>query len=138
MISKSPDILFVSAAGNSDGDASFAGDVPSSFTNPNLLVVGAVNQAGDATNFTSYGPTVAVFADGFQVPSKIPGNHVAKFSGTSMASPNVANLAAKLFALDPALTALQVRDLIVRGATPSADGKRMLIDPKASVALMHA
>ena len=110
--------------------------MPASLNYPNIIVVGAVNQAGDATNFTSYGPTVAVYADGFHVPSKIPGGYVVKFSGTSMASPNVANLAAKLFALDPSLTPEQVKALIIKGATPSDDGKRPLIDPQRSVSLV--
>jgi subtilisin family serine protease len=136
VIKNTPDTLFVAAAGNGDNDASFSEDVPASFKYPNIIVVGAVNQAGDATNFTSYGPTVAVYADGFHVPSKIPGGYVVKFSGTSMASPNVANLAAKLFALDPSLTPEQVKALIIRGATPTADGKLPLIDPQRSVSLL--
>jgi subtilisin family serine protease len=105
---------------------------------PNLLTVGAVNQAGDATGFTSYGPTVAVYADGFHVPSKIPQGYTVKFSGTSMASPNVTNLAAKLFALDPGLTPQQARDLIVRGATPVPGSNLKLIDPKRSITLLKS
>lgn len=136
VIASNPGTLFVCAAGNGDNDASFNVQVPASLSYPNLITVGAVNQAGDATNFTSYGPTVAVYADGFRVPSKVPGGYTVKYSGTSMASPNVANLAGKLFALDPSLTPVQARALIVNGATPSADGKRKLINPKRSVALL--
>jgi hypothetical protein len=55
-----------------------------------------------------------------------------------MASPNVVNLAAKLFALDPALTPEQAIDFIKRGATASADGRRHLIDEKRSVGLLLA
>ncbi len=135
MIADTPGTLFVAAAGNGDNDATFAQDVPASLTYPNLLVVGAVNQAGEATSFTSYGPTVAVYADGFHVPSKIPQGYTVQFSGTSMAAPNVTNLAAKLFALDPKLTPLEVRDLIVRGATPVTGSNLKLIDPKKSVEL---
>lgn len=54
-----------------------------------------------------------------------------------MASPNVANLAAKLFALDSILTPEEVIDLIKRGATNSEDGRRHLIDEKRSVALLR-
>lgn len=136
VIATNPNTLFVVAAGNGDNNATFAQDVPASLRYPNILVVGATNQAGDATGFTSYGPTVAVFADGYHVPSKIPGGYVVKFSGTSMASPNVANLAAKLIALKPSLTPVQVRALIIKGATTSADGKRKLIDEKRSVQLL--
>ena len=51
-----------------------------------------------------------------------------------MATPNVVNLAAKLFALDPSLTPAQVIELIKQGATTSDDGRRHLIDEKRSVA----
>jgi subtilisin family serine protease len=68
----------------------------------------------------------------------LPGGAHVRFSGTSMASPNVVNLAAKLLALDPKLSPTQVIDLIVRGATPSEDGRRHNIDPKRSVELLRA
>ena len=69
--------------------------------------------------------------------SYVPGGAKLKLSGTSMASPNVTNLAAKLFALDPSLTPAQVIDLIKQGATTSEDGRRHLIDPKRSVELLR-
>jgi len=136
-IKTAPNTLFVCAAGNSDSNAGFEKDVPASLHLPNLIAVGAVNQAGDETSFTSYGDTVVVDADGYNVESYVPGGTKLQLSGTSMASPNVVNLAAKLFALDPSLTPTQVVDLIKRGATASEDGRRHLIDEKRSVALMH-
>lgn len=136
-IKNAPDTLFVAAAGNSDSNAGFGGDVPASLHLPNLITVGAVNQAGDETNFTSYGDTVVVDADGYNVESFVPGGERLKLSGTSMATPNVVNLAAKLFALDPKLTPPEVVDLIRRGATTSEDGRRHLIDEKRSVELLH-
>jgi hypothetical protein len=54
------------------------------------------------------------------------------------ASPNVVNLAAKLFALDSSLTPAQVIDLIKRGATTSKNGRFHLIDEKRSVALLQS
>jgi subtilisin family serine protease len=137
-IKSAPGILFVAAAGNSDSDATFDDSIPSSLKLPNLLTVGAVDQAGDAASFTSYGPTVRVYADGYQVVSTLPGGYRVAFDGTSMASPNAANLAAKLIAIDPALTPTQTIDLIVKGAGQSSDGKRLLIDPKASIDLLKS
>lgn len=135
-IKRAPNTLFVCAAGNADSDASFLQDVPAGLRFPNLITVGAVNQAGDETSFTSYGPTVVVDADGYEVESYVPGGTKMKLSGTSMASPNVANLAAKLFALDPSLTPSQAIELIKQGATASDDGRRHLINPRRSVELM--
>jgi subtilisin family serine protease len=134
-IKNTPNTLFVAAAGNSDSDAGFGGDVPASLHLPNLITVGAVNQAGDETSFTSYGDTVLVDADGYNVESYVPGGARLRLSGTSMATPNVVNLAAKLFALDPTLTPAQVIDLIRQGATASQDGRRYLMDEKRSVEL---
>jgi subtilisin family serine protease len=137
-IRSSPDTLFITAAGNSDSDASFLGDVPSSLHLPNLISVGAVNQAGTETSFTSSGDTVLVHANGYHVDSFVPGGSREKLSGTSMASPNVVNLAAKLFALDPTLTPAQVIKLIRDGADTSSDGRIHLINPKRSAELLKA
>ena len=136
-IKNAPNTLFITAAGNSDSNAGFIEDVPASLHLPNLIAVGAVNQAGDETSFTSYGNTVVVDADGYDVESYIPGGAKLRLSGTSMASPNVVNLAAKLFALDPSLTPAQVVKLITQGASTSEDGRRHLIDEKRSVALLQ-
>ena len=137
-IRNAPDTLFVTAAGNSDSNTGFTEDVPASLRLPNLIAVGAVNQAGEETSFTSYGQAVLVHADGYDVASRVPGGAILKLSGTSMACPNVVNLAAKLLALDPSLTPAQVIDLIRRGATTTADGRLHLIDERRSVALLQA
>ena len=123
--------------GNSNQDAEFEEYVPASLEEPNLITVGAVNQAGDPAHFTSYGKTVAIYADGWNVISSVPGGETVRMSGTSMATPQVANLAAKLFALNPMLTAVEIRGLILDGATPSEDGKRPLLNPKRSVELLE-
>jgi len=134
-IKSAPNTLFVTAAGNSDSDASFSQDIPASLELPNLITVGATNQAGDPTTFTSYGKTVIVYADGFHVGSCIPGGKIVRFSGTSVASPAVTNLAAKLFAIDPSITPEQARTLIVEGSTTSEDGRRKLVDESGAIKL---
>ncbi|HEY1648071.1 MAG TPA: S8 family serine peptidase [Terracidiphilus sp.] len=136
-IKSAPEVLFICAAGNADSNSSFNEMIPSSFKLPNLLAVGAVDQAGDEASFTSYGPTVLVDANGYQVESVVPGGAKLRMSGTSMASPNAVNLAAKLIALDPQLTPEQTIHLMVAGATPSEDGRRHNIDPKRSVELLR-
>ncbi|TMG95974.1 MAG: hypothetical protein E6H73_04010, partial [Betaproteobacteria bacterium] len=76
-----PEILFVTAAGNSNQDASFVEDIPADIVLPNLLTVGAVDKAGDEASFTSYGATVKVHANGYQVESMIPGGEKLAESG---------------------------------------------------------
>ncbi len=129
-----PEILFIAAAGNANGDSSFGEFIPSSLKLPNLLTVGAVDKAGDEASFTSYGPTVLVHANGYEVESYIPGGDRVRMSGTSMASPNVANLAGKVLAVNPKLTPPEVIALIRETTEKSADGRRFLIDPKKAVA----
>jgi len=129
-----PDILFVAAAGNSNADSTFNEAIPASIKVPNLLTVGAVDKAGDEAAFTSYGQTVLVHANGYEVESYIPGGDRLKMSGTSMASPNVANLAAKILVVNPRLKPAQVIDLIRRTAEKTPDGRRNLIDPKKAIA----
>jgi hypothetical protein len=133
-----PDILFVTAAGNSNEDASFVEDIPAGIALPNLMTVGAVDKAGDESSFTSYGPTVVVHANGYQVESVIPGGDKLAESGTSMASPQVANLAAKVLAVNPKLKPAQVIRLIRDTADKTADGRRTLINPKKAVEAAEA
>lgn len=133
-IASAPDIIFFVAAGNSDSDVEFDEMIPSSFDLPNIVAVAAVDQAGDPTNFTSSGKNVKLCANGFEVESFVPGGATLKLSGTSMASPNALNLAAKLFALDSRLTPSEVVELIEQGATPrDDDGGMLLIHPKQSI-----
>lgn len=136
-LESAPDILFVNAAGNDDNDVDFDASIPSSFALPNLLVVGAVDQAGEPTSFTSSGKNVVVYANGFEVKSYVPGGAEMKMSGTSMAAPNVANLAGKMVALKPKLTPGDIIDLIKKGSD-RVEGEHpyLLLNPKATLALL--
>jgi len=117
------DVLLIQAAGNSNQDI----DTTANFPNRNYLngkqagawiVVGASGWKNDSTlkaPFSNYGKTaVDVFAPGEQIYSSIPGSKYAYFDGTSMASPVVAGLAALIREYYPKLTALQVKDIILR------------------------
>ena len=92
-------------------------------------MVGAVDQAGDRTTFTTFGNNVDVYANGFEVDSYIPGGDRLKFSGTSMASPNVVNLAAKLIAKKPSLKPTDVIAMIKEGAEKGGNEGFPLINP---------
>ena len=133
-IASAPEILFVAGSGNEDNSADFAEYIPAGFQLPNLITVGAVDKAGEETSFSTFGKTVVVHANGFEVESLLPGGDKVKFSGTSMASPQVANLAAKLFALKPELTVAQVKDAILKGS--DARGRINLVNPRKSAELV--
>jgi subtilisin family serine protease len=134
-LKSAPNILFVIAAGNSDNNVKFDEVMPSSFKLPNVIVAGAVDQAGEQTSFTSFG-NVDVYSNGFEVESYVPGGDRMKLSGTSMAAPNVTNLAAKLWAVNPKLTVDQVKKYIVQSADEKKSGDKTirLMNPQASMA----
>ena len=129
-----PEILFVTASGNENQDASFAEAIPAGIVLPNLITVGAVDLAGDEASFTSYGPTVVVHANGYQVESFIPGGERVALSGTSMATPQVANLAAKMLVVNPKLSPADVVAIVRETAEKTADGRRILLHPAKAMA----
>jgi hypothetical protein len=112
---ESPNILFVTGAGNGNNDSRFDEVIPAAIDLPNTMTAGAVDKAGDEASFTSFGK-VDVYANGYEVDSVLPGGDHQSWSGTSMASPQVTNLATKLFAKYPQLTPVQVKKLIVDGS----------------------
>ncbi len=129
-----PGVLFVASAGNSANDPTFNESYPSSIVLPNLVTVGAVDKAGDEAAFTSYGPTVALHANGYQVESTVPGGGTLAISGTSMSAPQVANLAAKLLAVKPAMKPQELIAVMKATAERSEDGRRTLIHPAKALA----
>ncbi|MDN3643062.1 S8 family serine peptidase [Lutimonas halocynthiae] len=126
-------ILFITSSGNSDEDSEFYEAIPSSFDLPNILTVGAVDQTGEETSFSSFGENVDVHANGFDVESYVPGGERLKMSGTSMSSPNVANLAGKIWAINPDLSVEDVKNYIISYSDVSEDGRIILMNPKASI-----
>jgi subtilisin family serine protease len=132
-VASAPEILFVAAAGNSANDPTFQETFPSSTKLPHLVTVGAVDRAGDEAPFTSYGPTVVLHGNGYEVESFVPGGDRLKFSGTSMASPNVANLAAKMLAVYPKLKPAKVIEIMRATADQSTDRRRFLVNPKRAL-----
>lgn len=129
-------VLLIHAAGN---DASNV-DTVDNFPNPvfvqdkkrasNWLTVGA---SGDPKNgglvagFSNFGKSeVDVFAPGHQIYSTVPGgNTYGNASGTSMASPVTAGVAAFLLSYYPALTAQQLKYAIEKSALPHSGSVKM-------------
>ncbi len=70
--------------------------------------------------------------------TQMPGGDRVAFSGTSMAAPQVANLAGKILAVNPALTPPRVIEIIVSTADKTADGRRTLVNPKKALAAAQA
>ena len=88
-------------------------DYPANFS-PDILVVGSIESSNRRSNFSSYGTCVDVVAPGDMILSTIPNNQTGYMSGTSMAAPHVAGLAALIIATNPDLTGKDVVDIIER------------------------
>jgi hypothetical protein len=129
-----PDILFVAGAGNEDEDVDFVRSFPAGINLPNVLTVGAVDSALQPAGFTSYGKSIDLYANGFEVPSKVPGGMPINISGTSLAAPQVTNLAAKLIAMRPELTVAQVVEIIESTSTSEGERGLKVINPEAAIA----
>jgi subtilisin family serine protease len=131
-----PEILFITTSGNDNFDSGFEETSPADISLPNLMTVGAVDSAGNETSFSSFGRTTVAHANGYQVESFLPGGDRLRASGTSMAAPQVANLAAKLWALYPDLAVAEVKQLILDGA--ERKGRIHLIHPRRTLELAAA
>ncbi len=133
-IESAPAILFIASVGAGQDE----GEIPASIDLPNLMLVGAVDQAGRPGRFTSAAARVAAFASGVEVDGVVAGGRRMKLSGAALAAPQVANLAAKLLALDPALAPTDVIAWIRRGATPSSHTPPvLLIHPKRTIEMLR-
>ena len=108
--------VMVAAAGN---EHTYVGEfVPAGL--PGVIAVGATDHQDHVAPFSNFGEELSVAAPGVDVlslradfiPTNIPvvvGTDYIRFSGTSMASPHVAGLAAVLLSAQPGLTADEVR-----------------------------
>ena len=128
-----PEILFVAGAGNEDEDVDFVRSFPAGINLPNVITVGAVDVALQPAAFTSYGRSIDVYANGFEVPSKVPGGMPINISGTSLSAPYVTNLAGKMLAVNPKLTTAEVRAIIEETATAEGPRRLKVINPAAAL-----
>jgi cell wall-associated protease len=126
----SKNVLLVHAAGNDSKNV----DTTYNFPNPfyidgsgranNIITVGASGDkknGGLTASFSNYGKKeVDVFAPGVNINSTIPGGDTyGNASGTSMACPVVAGIAALLLSRYPNLTAVQLKEAIEKSAVVS-------------------
>lgn len=118
-ISRYPKLLFVFSAGNSGLDNDLYHHYPSRIKLPNTLSVAAMN--GDyLASFSNYGKLVDIGAPGVGVLSLLPKVYsdrtedtYSPASGTSMAAPYIANLAAQIMNANPKLSPSEVKRIIL-------------------------
>lgn len=123
LYAESKNVLIVHAAGNEAADNDKEPNFPSALVNGkhvnNWIEVGASDPRGNAASFSNYGKTsVDLFAPGLQIYSTLPFNKYGAESGTSMASPVVAGVAAMVWSHYPQLSMSQLKSVLLSSATP--------------------
>jgi subtilisin family serine protease len=98
--------LIVAATGNTNSAIQYPA------ASDNTLAVAASNRDDERASFSCYGPEADLTAPGSSIYSTCLGGDYCPKSGTSMASPHVAGLAALIYAQEPTLTPNQVAQLL--------------------------
>lgn len=112
--------MVVAAAGNDGRDIDSRLTYPASYDSTNLLVVGSTSNWGRMSYFSNYGQrNVDLAAPGSSIYSTTPNNSYASMSGTSMASPTAAGIAAEVWSRHPTLSIQELKSLLMRTVTKS-------------------
>ena len=119
-------ILFIAAAGNDGNDNDLAPHYPSSYEHDNVIAVAATDHQDRLAGFSCYGAeSVDVAAPGVAIYSTRTAGAYTLMSGTSMATPHVAGVAALVKAAYPAAGIAELRARLVNTVdhVPSLAGK---------------
>ncbi|MFM2392951.1 MAG: hypothetical protein RLZZ546_933 [Bacteroidota bacterium] len=128
------DVLLVHAAGNSGQNNDNTDNFPNDFLGKkgflfkknryaeNWLEIGALSpKSGEdmVAGFSNYGKkNVDLFSPGMQIYATVPNNEYQYLQGTSMAAPAAAGVAAVIRSQYPGLTAVQVKEILMKSSTP--------------------
>jgi subtilisin family serine protease len=114
-------VIVCTAAGNT-GEVYDIGTPAAART---AITVGASNAAGELAEFSTRGPAIGsldvkpeIAAPGVAIVSALPGGGTIARSGTSMATPYIAGIAALLRAAHPEWTPQRIKEAIVSSGTP--------------------
>jgi len=143
LINKNYNFLMIQSAGNDGVDAKWNGflsSIDDHEVKKRIIIVGAIERSGiwdrvmnilsgrswstnpyvfvdewdDSKPYGSnYGDKVDIVAPGKNIYSAVKNNGYALMSGTSMAAPHVTGVAAMVWAINPNLTAEQVKNIVV-------------------------
>ena len=102
----------VTPSANSQGSDSYS--YPASY--PQVMSVAATDSSDNKAGFSQWNDQVEIAGPGVGVTSTIPGGY-ATWSGTSMATPHVAGVAALVWSHFPECTNNHIREALIQSAT---------------------
>jgi subtilisin family serine protease len=108
-------ILFIAAAGNASTDNDNRPHYPSNYDLPNVISVAALDRNDTLASFSNYGAkTVHIAAPGKDIVSTWLNDGFREASGTSMATPQVAGVAALIVANNPSIKVEDLRKKLLK------------------------
>ena len=109
----------MAASGNASTNNDRSPHYPSSYNIPNVISVAALDRNDQLASFSNYGvKSVAIAAPGVDILSTWLGDEYEEKSGTSMATPVVAGVAALVAAHDPKITVDELRTRLLSSVDP--------------------
>ncbi len=130
-IGKDYGVLVLAAAGNDygrniDKDKTY----PASFESDYLLVVASTSKRGGMSWFSNVGPkSVDLAAPGSDIYSTVKNNQYGNMSGTSMATPTTAGVAAEVLSHFPDLTPVELKKVLMDSVTPVSKFNGKMVSP---------
>jgi len=100
-------VVLVAAAGNNNG-----GPVGYPAAYGTVIAVSALSSSTALASYSNIGPEIELAAPGSSIYSTVPGNGYSSKSGTSMAAPHVAGVAALILSHDPTMSNSELRELL--------------------------
>jgi len=119
-------IMFIAASGNASANADKSPHYPASYDLPNVISVAALNRNDELAPFSNFGvKRVHIAAPGAEILSTWLNGDFREASGTSMATPEVAGVAALVLAAEPKLSLENLRARLFKSVDklPSLAGK---------------
>ena len=111
-------LVFAAAGNDYQQDIDRNLKYPASFPSDHLIVIASTTKRGSLSSFSNIGKkSVDVAAPGSSIYSTLPGNGYGNMSGTSMATPTSVGVAAEILSHFPALTGLQLKNVLIDSVT---------------------